>query len=157
MDFMVVPLGTYLTNHIKFGSGLTHRPRVFATNYFLKHEGKYVNEKVDKKVWVVWAEGRVHGEYGAIETPIGYIPRYEDLRSLFRQIFDHDYMLEDYNLQFSLRLDKLLEKIGRMEQVYRDEPLMPESFWKILNQQKTDLTSIKVKTGRSEMPPSYFA
>lgn len=157
MDFMVVPLGTYLTNHVEFGSGLTRRPRVFATNYFLKHEGKYVNEKVDKKVWVLWAEGRVHGEYGAIETPIGYIPRYEDLRSLFRQIFDRDYRLEDYNLQFSLRLDKLLEKIGRMEQVYRDESLVPESFWRILNRQKTDLTSIKAKTGRSEIPPSHFA
>lgn len=157
MDFMVVPLGTYLTNHVKFGNGLTNRPRVFATNYFLKHEGKYVNEKVDKKVWVLWAEGRVHGEYGAIETPIGYIPRYEDLRGLFRQIFDRDYRLEEYNLQFSLRLDKLLEKIGRMEQVYKDEPNVPESFWKNLNQQKTDLTALKAKTRRSEISPSFFA
>ncbi len=48
--------------------------RVFATNYFLKHQGKYTNEKVDKKVWVIWAEGRTHGEYDAIRTPVGHIP-----------------------------------------------------------------------------------
>ncbi len=156
MDFMVVPLGTYLTNHIKFGKRLKNCPKVFAVNYFLKHKGRYLNEKVDKKVWLMWAEGRVHDEYDAIKTPIGYLPRYEDLRDLFKQIFNREYREEDYTLQFSLRLDKLLEKIARMEELYRDEPGMPKEFWEVHNQQKAALKALKEETGRSLLPPSFF-
>jgi len=156
MDFMVVPLGLYLSNHIEFGRKLRNCPRVFATNYFLKHEGRYTNEKVDKKVWVVWAEGRVHGEYGAIKTPVGLIPKYEDLRALFKQVFDRDYPEESYNLQFAIRVDKYLEKVARMKEIYKPEPNMPEEFWHVLNQQKTDLELVKAETGRSMVPPSFF-
>jgi len=156
MDFMVVPLGLYLSNHIKFGRGLKNPPRIFSTNYFLKHEGRYTNEKVDKKVWVIWAEGRVHGEYGAIKTPIGYIPKYEDLRRLFRQVFDKEYSKEDYDLEFSIRLDKYLEKIARMEEIYRPEPGMPPEFWEVLNRQKGELEALKAETGKSLLPPGYF-
>jgi phosphoenolpyruvate carboxykinase (GTP) len=156
MDFMVVPLGLYLTNHIKFGKGLKNRPRVFATNYFLKHEGRYTNEILDKKVWVLWAEGRVHGDYDGIETPIGYLPKHEDLRALFRQVFDKEYTKEDYETQFSIKVDNYLAKIGRMEDIFQEEPNMPEEFWKVLNRQKGELEALKEKTGRSVLPPSYF-
>ena len=156
MDFLVIPLGTYLTNYVKFGRRLKNRPRIYATNYFLKHEGKYTNEKVDKKVWLMWAEGRIHGEYDAIETPMGYLPKYKDLKNLFKQIFKRDYKEADYNLQFSLRLDKILEKIARMEELYKSEEGMPKEFWETLNQQKADVQALKAETGKSEVPPSFF-
>jgi len=156
MDFMVVPLGTYLSNHIKFGRRLKVPPRVYMTNYFLKHEGKYCNEKVDKKVWLLWAEGRIHNEYDAVKTPIGYVPRYEDLRKMFKVVFNKEYTETDYNMQFSLRLDRLLERIARMEELFKGELGMPEEFWKILSQQKADLASLKARTGKSELPPSFF-
>ncbi len=156
MDFMVVPLGLYLSNHIKFGGKLKNCPRVFSTNYFLKHEGEYTNEKVDKKVWVIWAEGRAHGEYEAIRTPVGYIPRLEDLKKLFREVFDRDYTEGEYEEQFSIRVDNYLEKVGRMEEVFRDEPNMPEEFWHIHNRQKDELEALKAETGKSVLPPNYF-
>ena len=40
LDFLVIPLGKYVENHIKFGQKLKNCPKVFAVNYFLKHEGK---------------------------------------------------------------------------------------------------------------------
>lgn len=156
LDFMVVPLGMYLGNHIEFGRRLSNCPRVFATNYFLKHEGRYTNEILDKMVWVLWAEGRVHGEYDAIETPIGYLPRYGDLATLFTRVFDREYTEEDYELQFSLRIDKYLGKIARMEEIFRTEPDLPEEFWGVLSRQKSGLEALKKKTGRSVLPPSYF-
>jgi phosphoenolpyruvate carboxykinase (GTP) len=156
MDFMVVPLGTYLANHIKFGNGLENCPRVYATNYFLKHEGRYTNEILDKKIWLLWAEGRVHGDYEAIKTPIGYLPKYEDLRALFRQVFDREYTEEEYHQQFSVRMDKYLEKIARMEEIFGPEPGMPEEFWRVLNQQKEGLEAVREETGESTVPPSYF-
>ena len=156
-DFVVVPLGVYLSNHYRFGKRLRHQPRVYSTNYFLKHEGKYTNQKVDKKVWVLWAEGRVHDEYKAIKTPIGYLPLYRDLRNLFKVVFDREYSEEEYLQQFSVRVDKYLEKIGRMEQLYRDEAQMPGEFWEFLRWQKAELQVVKEKTGSSVLPPSYFA
>jgi phosphoenolpyruvate carboxykinase (GTP) len=156
MDFMVVPLGLYLSNHIRFGRSLKMPPRVFATNYFLKHQGKYTNEKVDKKVWVIWAEGRTHGEYDAIRTPVGHIPKYEDLKGLFRQVFDREYSEEDYDLQFSIRVDNYLEKTARIEEIFRNEPDMPPKFWEVHNRVRDELGAIKAETGKSVLKPSEF-
>ena len=156
MDFIVIPLGLYLSNHIKFGRKLKRRPSVFATNYFLKNEGKYTNTKLDKKIWVLWAEGRIHKDYDAIKTPIGYIPLYEDLRNLFRQVFNRNYTEEDYIIQFSIRISNYLEKIGRMELVYKEEPDLPHEFWEVLNQQKRELQELKLRTGKASLPPIFF-
>jgi phosphoenolpyruvate carboxykinase (GTP) len=157
MDFMVVPFGLYLSNHIRFGRSLKNCPRVFSTNYFIKgDDGRYLNEKVDKKVWVIWAEGRVHGEYGSIETPVGYIPRYEDLRALFRRIFDREYTVEEYTQQFSVRVDKYLEKQARMEELYGDEEGIPDEFWGVHHRIKKQLKELREKTGEPVLPPTYF-
>ncbi len=156
-DFVVVPLSTYFNNHYRFGRRLKHQPRVYATNYFLRLEGKYTNMKVDKKVWVLWAEGRVNGEYKALKTPIGYLPLHSDLRKLFKTVFDKDYTKAEYEQQFSVRIDKYLEKIARMEEAFRAEPEMPGEFWEFLNRQKAELQALKAKTGNSVLPPSYFA
>ena len=156
LDFVVVPLSTYLTNHIRFGRKLRKQPRVFATNYFLKHEGKYTNAKVDKKVWVLWAEGRAHGEYEAIKTPIGNIPIHKDLKALFKQVFKKDYAEEEYIRQFSIRVTNYLAKIGRMEDLYRDEKGIPKEFWEVLNTQKRELQELKLRTGKDALPPIFF-
>ncbi len=157
LDFMVVSLGTYITNHIKFGRRLKLCPKVYATNYFLKHEGRYTNEKVDKKVWLIWAEGRIHDEYEAIKTPVGYIPMYEDLRDLFKKIFHRDYSEADYTIQFSIRVDKLLEKCARMEAIYKNEEGMPMEFWEVHSRIKKGLQTLREETGKPTVPPSYFS
>jgi|TARA_B100001971_G_C18262510_1_gene588331 phosphoenolpyruvate carboxykinase (GTP) len=156
MDFLVIPLGAYLSNHIKFGRRLRNCPTVFATNYFLKHEGEYTNAIPDKKVWVLWAEGRVHGDYDTIKTPIGLLPKYRDLKDLFRDTLQKDYSLEDYHIQFSVRLDRYLEKIARMEEIFKPEPNMPTEFWEILNQQWAELEVLKAETGKATLTPEYF-
>ncbi|MHA1792925.1 MAG: phosphoenolpyruvate carboxykinase (GTP) [Promethearchaeota archaeon] len=154
MDFLVVPLGKYLENHKKFGNNLKSCPKVFATNYFLKDEkGKFYNEKVDKKIWVLWAEGRVHGEYDAIKTPVGYIPLHEDLQKLFKEVFDREYTEDDYIAQFSLRVSKLLEKLDRMENMYKQEEDIPQFFWDILEEQRKSLQEIKAKHGEDVISP----
>ena len=157
MDFMVVPFGLYLSNHIRFGRRLKNCPRVFSTNYFIKgRDGHYLNEKVDKKIWVIWAEGRVHGEYGAIETPIGYIPKYEDLKALFRRVFDRDYTVEEYEEQFSVRVDNYLEKQARIEELYGSEEGVPIEFWEVHRLIRSQLKELREKTGKPVLPPNYF-
>ncbi|MHA2275950.1 MAG: phosphoenolpyruvate carboxykinase domain-containing protein, partial [Candidatus Kariarchaeaceae archaeon] len=154
LDFIVVPLSKYFENHQKFGNKLKNAPVVFAMNYFLKDtNNNYVNDILDKLCWVVWAEGRTQGEYEAIKTPIGYIPKYHDLKDLFKQYLNKDYTEKDYITQFSLRLEKLLEKLERIEVNYRKEVEIPQFFWDILTQQKSDLTQLKQKKSVKEISP----
>lgn len=157
IDFMVVPLGIYLSNHLKFGASLDRQPKIFSTNYFLKGmNGKFLNQKVDKKVWLYWMEGRIHNEYEALETPIGYIPKYQDLKNLFKQIFDRDYSRQEYDEQFSVRTSALLERLARIERIYRDEDDVPEEFFEHLNQQKERLLDAQQEKNKDIIPPEEF-
>jgi phosphoenolpyruvate carboxykinase (GTP) len=157
IDFLVVPLGRYIQNHIDFGSALKHPPLVFSTNYFLKKDGRFLNQKVDKKVWLLWMEGRIHGEYEAVETPIGHIPRYEDLRVLFQGVFGREYTSEEYEEQFSIRIDKFLEKIDRMEKIYAEEQEVPEAFSARLKALKDRLKDSRSKHGAAVVSPAALS
>ncbi|MFW9989984.1 MAG: phosphoenolpyruvate carboxykinase (GTP) [Candidatus Odinarchaeota archaeon] len=144
LDFLVVPLGIYIKNHQKFGTRLEHCPKVFATNYFLKNkEGKYLNGILDKLCWVIWADGRVNGDFNAIKTPIGYIPEYKDLKVLFKQYLDKEYSEEDYIAQFSIRPKKILEKLDRIETMYEKEQNVPKFFWNMLKNQRNGLKDLQ--------------
>jgi phosphoenolpyruvate carboxykinase (GTP) len=147
LDFLVVPLGTYAGNHLKFGEGVKKAPAVYATNYFLKDEnGKFLNDKLDKKVWILWADGRINGEFEAIETPIGRIPEYEDLKVLFKDNLDKDYTKEEYIQQFSIRAEKYLEKMDRMKEKFSKIP-MPEEFTAEMEAQTERLKEAREKFG----------
>ncbi len=157
IDFMIVPLGLYLENHLKFGSRLAHCPKIFSTNYFLKKDGEYCNGMLDKKAWVLWAEGRTQNEFEAIKTPIGYLPKYQDLKDLFRKVLNKDYSEEDYMYQFSIRISKWLEKYDRMDKMYKEEIQMPKFFWNWLKSQKNELLKVKKKFNLEIIPPNYFS
>jgi len=158
MDFIIVPLSTYIRNHIQFGNRLKISPKVFAMNYFLKGEdGEYLNGKLDKRVWILWAEGRVHGDFDAIETPIGYIPEHGDLVTLFKGVFNgRVYTKEEYIRQFSIRITKYLEKYDRMETLFKVEPGMPDEFWACLNDCRIKLINLKEKAKKDIVSPFDF-
>lgn len=157
IDFLVVPLGTYIENHIKFGDEIDMPPLIFCTNYFLQDEsGNFMNEKKDKKVWLMWMEGRVHDEYTAIKTPIGFIPKYEDLKSLFQSIFNQEYTEEEYKAQFSIRAKKLAERFGRIMEVYKQEPFIPKVFIDHLQRQINRLKKAREEFG-DVISPDKFA
>ena len=153
LDFIVVPLGLYLANHFKFGKRLNKPPLVFGTNYFLKDEhGRFLNEKTDKKAWILWAEARVHGEYGAVATPIGWIPRYADLQTLFDTTLHKPYSRTDYARQFEIRLDRLLEKLARIEKMYAAESA-PPTLGEQIAAQRSRLLQWRADFGRERLNP----
>jgi len=156
VEFLTVPLGVYIENHMKFGEVLDNPPLIFATNYFLKENDKFMNEKTDKKAWLMWMEGRVHQEFDAIETPVGFIPKYEDLKELFREIFDTDYSKEEYEEQFSIRVLGILEKLDRIEEIYKEEENIPEMFHKHIEQERNRLNEAKEKFGKEVISPFDF-
>ncbi len=121
-DFISIPLGKNVLNNLEFGRKLKKQPIVFGVNYFLKEvgNGKYLNSPQDKHIWIKWMELRVHGEVEAIKTPTGYIPKYEDLKKLFKQVLNKEYTKEDYVKQFTIRIPENLAKIERVSRFYQE-------------------------------------
>ncbi|MCG2863386.1 MAG: phosphoenolpyruvate carboxykinase (GTP) [Vulcanisaeta sp.] len=156
LDFLSVDLGIYITNYLRFGEGLRKPPRIFGVNYFLKDEqGRFLNSKEDKRVWLQWMERRVHNEVDAITTPIGYIPRYEDLKELFREVLNKDYKLEDYNKQFAIRVGKLLDKIERVWKIYSEIPTTPRRLFEVLEEQRQRLIEARRRYGDPILPSIF--
>ena len=120
-DFVAIPLGQYIQNNLDFANGIDNPPAIFSTNYFLKADGEFLNGKLDKMIWVLWAELRVNGDVEAIKTPTGWIPKYEDLAPLFKDKLGKDYSQEDYVKQFTIRVPELLAKYDRVEAIYREK------------------------------------
>ncbi len=154
LDFLSYPMGTYLQNNLDFGAGLDVAPKVFNVNYFQKKNGEYMTGMHDKRVWVKWMELRVHGEVEAIETPVGNIPKYEDLKKLFKEVLDKDYSEEDYAEQFTTRVPELLAKIVRIRKVYKDEVNVPAEFKTQLDAQEARLKELQSSKGDYVSPLS---
>jgi hypothetical protein len=74
-----------------------------------------------------WAgsSGGATADVEAIETPIGFLPLYEDLEKLFRELIDKDYPRELYDMQFSLYVDKILARIELQHEAYGKEENLP--------------------------------
>ncbi len=120
LDFVSYPIGEYTDNNVKFVEGMKEVPRIFSTNYFLRDEnGEFCNSKLAKKVWLHWAEGRIHGEYDAFDTPTGKIPIYKDVRDLFKKFLDEDYTEEEYKYQFTFRCNNWIAKLERSKEFFR--------------------------------------
>lgn len=147
LDFVSIPLGKYIQNILDFGASIEKPPVIFGVNYFLKDKnGEFLNEKTDKRVWLKWMELRVHKEVGAIKTPTGYIPRYEDLKKLFREVLNKDYPKKDYIKQFTLRVQENLAKIDRITNIYKTKvPDAPQILFKVLEEQRDRLIEVREK------------
>lgn len=158
LDFIVVPLGNYIKRHIEFGKECGDNiPKVFGTNYFLRDENKkFYDEKVDKRIWLMWFEGRVHGDYEAIQTPIGNIPKLKDLQQLFKDVFSVNYTKERYEGEFSIKVQKYLDKMDRVEKAYKSEKDMPEEFYQELEAQRKRLLETKQAHGKDVISPFSF-
>ena len=157
LDFLSIPLGKYIENHLDFGKLSTETPLIFSVNYFQKDdEGNFLTDKTDKQVWLKWMELRVHGEVDALKTPTGYIPLYDDLKVLFEKHLDKDYTREDYVLQFTIRVPELLEKIDRIEQIYRDTvPDAPAVLYEELSRQRDRLEQAQTSFGDCILPEKF--
>ena len=129
------------------------QPILAGLNYFLTDEArggsskKLLGEKKDVRAWMAWLERRAHHEVGAIETPIGYIPRYEDLKKLFKERANKEYPEDLYAKQFSLYIDNILGRIDLQIDAYGKEDNIPDRLFDILKQQRAELMALKEKYG----------
>ena len=152
--FIPGPLADYMDAQFTFFNSekLAYEPIIAGLNYFLTEgarggEGKeLLGEKQDVTVWLGWLERMAHEEVEAIETPIGYIPRYGDLSALFAEI-DKTYPQELYDKQFALYVDNILARIELQEEAYREEKNVPPRLFEIYKEQREGLEALKATYG----------
>jgi phosphoenolpyruvate carboxykinase (GTP) len=149
LDFLSIPIGRYIQNNLDIIKGAGKVPLIFHVNYFLRDKnGKFLNGIKDKHVWIKWMEKRVNGEAGALKTPTGYIPKYEDLVSLFREVLGKEYTKEEYEMQFKLRIPENLAKIERIKKIYHTKVFdTPHALMQALNDQQKRLKEWRDKYG----------
>jgi phosphoenolpyruvate carboxykinase (GTP) len=160
--FIPGSLGDYMEAQFQFfGSdkiAADKRPILAGLNYFLTHEArggtskKLLGEKRDVKAWMAWLERRAHGEVDAIDTPIGYLPKYEDLKELFKFKIDKDYSEDLYVKQFSLYIDNIVARIDLQIEAYGKEKNIPPKLVDIYNEQRQELLELKDKYGAIVTP-----
>ena len=148
IDFLAIPLGRYIRNHLEFGKKLKREVVIFSVNYFLRDDdGDYLNAMEDKRVWLRWAELCVHGEAKTITTPTGRIPVYPDLKRLFQRVLDKEYSRQDYERQFTLRIPEHLAKIERMLKIYREQEDISPRLFQVFDDQKNRLLAVQSSHG----------
>lgn len=157
IDFLSIPLGKYIKNYLNFGLGLKKAPKIFAVNYFLRdYDGNPVTDKLAKRVWLKWMELRVHEEVGAIRTPVGFIPKYEDLKPLFKSVLNQDFTEQQYAELFTIRIPENLSRIERIKDIYMNKVQnAPAQIINAIWEQERRLEKAREKYGYY-IPPQKF-
>lgn len=158
LDFISYPIGEYIANNIKFGKSVKQVPRIYAVNYFLRGDkGQFLTSKLAKKVWLHWAERRIHGEAEAYRTPLGLIPMYDDLKEMFRDLLQEDFSKELYEELFKFRVDAWIAKITRAIAFYKKTaPDCPEKYYGVWQATIDLLKGVKEKYGPFIRPGDYL-
>ncbi len=160
--FIPGALGDYMDAQFKFfgnpAIALEKKPVMAGLNYFLTHAArggdskKLLGEKRDVKVWLSWLERYAHREVKRIETPIGHLPLYDDLKLLFKQIIDKEYPHELYIKQFSLYVDNIIKRLDFQIEAYSREKNIPDTLFKVLHGQKAELMLLRQHRGAIVSP-----
>ena len=164
--FIPGALGDYMDAQFTFfGSAKIkkeHTPGMASLNYFLTDKArggdspKLIGEKKDVKVWLSWLERYAHNEIEYLSTPIGNLPRYDDLKLLFKQIIDKDYTKELYTKQFSLYMDNIIDRVELQQKAYGKEEGIPQTLFDILAEQKKQLSALKDAHGSIVLPDVFM-
>ncbi len=134
---------------------IAEKPVMAGLNYFLTHSARggakddtsLLGEKRDVIAWLSWLERYSHGDLKAIDTPIGFIPKYDDLAAIFQETISKEYTKELYDKQFAFYVDNIIARLDLQTEAYGKEDGIPAKLFDIYATQKKELLALKEKHG----------
>jgi phosphoenolpyruvate carboxykinase (GTP) len=116
LPFCGYHMASYFNHWLQFGRDIPNPPRIFSVNWFRKDaNGKFMWPGFGQNMRVLkWVVERANGHAAAIEGPLGWMPRYEDL---------------DWRGLESFTADKFAELMAVDREVWKQEILQQEELF----------------------------
>ena len=124
LPFMGYHMGDYVNHWLQFGRNLPNAPRIFGVNWFRKDEdGKFLWPGFGDNMRVlIWIVQRIRGNASSVESPMGWMPRYEDLDWRGLESFSKESFSKIMNVDMELGKQELLSHEELFEKMYDKLP-----------------------------------